>query len=66
MRTSRLPNAAAAVLITATMLLAGCGGSEPKVQIPENPTPVPRPEDRLKPLGTAPPQQQPPGVTAAN
>lgn len=66
MSKSRLSNVAAAVLAIATLLSAGCGGSEPKVQIPENPTPVPRPEDRLKPLGTAPPQQQPLGSPAAN
>ncbi|MBA4107599.1 MAG: hypothetical protein C0485_17825 [Pirellula sp.] len=43
----------------ALLSLAGCGGSEPKVQLPDNPTPVPRPEDRLKPLGAPAPQPLP-------
>jgi hypothetical protein len=36
--------------------LLGCGDNEQKVQMPENPTPPPRPDQQLKPLTTAPPE----------
>ena len=41
------------------LTLVGCGEEEQKVMLPENPTPPPRPEERLVPRSDAPTETPP-------
>ena len=45
----RLSKVTAVLTFSATLFLAGCGGDEPKVVMPTNPTPLPDPNDRMTP-----------------